>query len=38
MSGPFRTLREAEADAEVSILREAEIADAQKESRHSAHH
>jgi hypothetical protein len=38
MNGPFRTLREAEADAEASVLRAAELTDAQKESRKAIHH
>ena len=38
INGPFRTLREAEADAEATALRGAEIADAQEESRENTHH
>jgi hypothetical protein len=38
MNGPFRTRREAERDAEATILRGAELADAEEESRHSKHH
>ena len=38
INGPFRTLREAEADAEATALRGAELADPQEESRHSVHH
>jgi hypothetical protein len=38
MSGPFRTLRDAEADAEATVLREAEIADAEWESGTCVHH
>jgi hypothetical protein len=33
MNGPFRTLREAKADDEATVLREAEIAVAQQERR-----
>ena len=38
ITGPFRTLREAEADAEAAALGSAEIADAQEESRDNTHH
>jgi hypothetical protein len=38
MNGPFRTLREAEADAEATVLRAAEIDDAREESREATHH
>jgi hypothetical protein len=37
-NGPFRTLRQAEKDAEAAVLRAAEITDAQKESRNCVHH
>ncbi len=38
MNGPFRTLREAKADAEATVLRAVELADAREESRHSVRH
>jgi hypothetical protein len=38
VSGPFKTLREAERDAEVAARREVEIADAQIESQEAIHH
>jgi hypothetical protein len=38
LAGPFRTLRETEADAEAAALRGAGIADAEQESRNNPHH
>lgn len=38
INGPFRTLREAEADAGATAVRGAEVAQSLEESRHSVHH
>ena len=38
MNGPFRTLREAEDDAADTVMRAAEVDDAQEEGRDSVHH